>query len=267
MSRGVIVITGSSRGIGKEVAKQLLKLGYSVTINGRNAVRLETTRVELLEISPDILATVCDVSDPQGALFLIKETLSKFGRIDGVINNVGISSRGNLADLDPGVIKRVFESNVFAAIYTTQAAIPYLRTTKGSLVFVSSLAGIHGLPGLSPYSASKSALRSFVESIRIEEFNSGIHAGIVLVGKAAIASDKEVLTSEGTSRLLQFREGKGIQSIPDVAKGIIKTMQKRKYLVTMTPLGKMQYFLQLIAPRWVERIIIRNLHRFEKESQ
>jgi short-subunit dehydrogenase len=111
------------------------------------------------------------------------------------------------------------------------------------------------------------ALRAFAEAIRIEEHEHGVHAGIVLVGKTAVEQDKEVIMEEGSTRLLAPRTGKGIQSMERVAKGIIQAVFRRKNQVTMTPLGKLQWVLQAIAPKLVERIILKNIHRFEEENK
>jgi len=267
MTKGVIIVTGSTRGIGKEVAKQLLKLDYSVVINGRNTKRLHNTLSQLEAISHHLLAVESDVSTPQGAKKLIDSAFQHFGRIDGLVNNVGVSSRGNVSALHPEVIQAVFQSNVFGAIYPTQHALPFLRESKGAIIFVSSVAGIRGLPGLAPYCASKMALRAFVDSLRIEEHPTGVHFGIVMVGKTAVEADKEVITESGQKRLLEERKGKGVQAIPEVARGIVKALVRRKYKITMTGIGKLQAFLQTISPRLVERIIIKNVHRFEEGNK
>lgn len=263
----VIIVTGSSRGIGKSVAKKLLERGYSVVINGRNADRLDRTEKELQEVSKKLLAVVSDVSNIDGAQTLVTETLKKFSRVDALINNVGVSSRGNMTDLNPSVVKTVFESNVYGAINPTIYALPELRKSRGSLVFVSSLAGIRGLPGLAPYSASKMALRAFVESIRIEEHANGVHAGLVLVGQTSVEADKEVITVDGGTRTLAPRKGKNIQTMEEVAHAIIQTMHERKYMKVLTSLGKTQAILQAIAPRLVERIILINLDKFEEGNR
>lgn len=266
-NKGVIIVTGSSRGIGKETARQLLALGFTVVVNGRNPDRLQATYKELQSASQKLLSVACDVSTAEGANTLINLTIEAFGRVDGLVNNVGVSSRGMLADVSPLVVKMVFESNVYGVVFPTQRALPYLRRSKGSVIFISSLAGIHGLPGLSPYCASKMALRAFAESIRIEEHKYGVHSGIVLVGKTAVEPDKEVYDEQGSKRHLAPREGTRIQSMEEVATGIIRALLKRKDRVIMTRLGKLQSLMQRVAPKLLEKIIVRNIHRFEEENK
>ena len=167
----VAVITGSSRGIGKSIALELAKQGAYIVLNGRNQSRLESAKLELSQIHNNIVSYCCDVSEISQSNELIKTAIQHFGKLDILINNVGVSMRGDVADLNPEVFKTVFESNVLGSVYPTIPALKELRKTKGSIVFISSLAGIRGLPFLSAYSSSKMALRGIAESIRIEEKN------------------------------------------------------------------------------------------------
>ena len=163
----VAVITGSSRGIGKAIAIALAKEGAAIVLNGRNEDRLAEAKQAILAIHEHVITVCGDVSTVSEGQRLIDETIKAFGRIDILVNNVGVSMRGKVAELNPEVFQTVFESNVYGTVNPTIPAIPYLRKTKGSIVFISSLAGIRGLPGLSAYCSSKMALRAIAESIRI----------------------------------------------------------------------------------------------------
>ena len=147
----VVVVTGSSRGIGKAIALAFAKEGAFIVLNGRNSERLSETLEELKHVSANVVAVNADVSTEEGAKTLIEAALESFGKITYLINNVGISSRGNLGELDPKVIQAIFESNVYGTIFPTMMALPALRAEKGGVLFISSLAGIRGLPGLGPY--------------------------------------------------------------------------------------------------------------------
>ncbi len=178
----VAVITGSSRGIGKATALALAKRGASVVLNGRDSSRLSAVENEIKLIQPRVISVCCDVSTNEGGRHLISEALKAFGRIDFLVNNVGVSMRGKVRNLDPDVFRATFESNYMSAVCPTIPALEPLRLSKGSLIFVSSLAGIRGLPFISAYCSSKMALRSLAESLRIEEAEHGIHVGLVYVG-------------------------------------------------------------------------------------
>ena len=123
----VAVITGSSRGIGKSIALELAKHGAYIVLNGRNQSRLESAKLELCDSQK---YSYDDVSEISQSNELIKTAVQHFGKLDILINNVGISMRGDVADLNPEVFKTVFESNVFGAVYPTIPAIKNLEKQK-----------------------------------------------------------------------------------------------------------------------------------------
>jgi dehydrogenase/reductase SDR family protein 7B len=263
----VALVTGSSQGIGKAIAIELAKKGSIVVLNGRQQHKLEPLKIEIEQNGGKALAIAADVSLFDEASRLIDETIKKFGRLDFLINNVGISSRGYIAELHPDVLHQVFNSNVNGCLFPTQAALPYLRQQKGSIVFISSLAAIHGLPGLAPYSASKMALQAFAEALRIEEHEYNLHIGILRVAKTAIEHQKQTVGSNGQLQALKSRTNEKVLTMQQVAQDCLQLIQKRRYSNTQTFLGKLNQFLNSISPLIVERILIKNIHRFKDESQ
>lgn len=262
----VVVITGSSRGIGKGLALEFARLGASIVLNGRNQESLAKVESEINKIHNKVYSVCCDISTAEGGKLLIEKTIEKFGKIDVLINNAGISMRGHFSDLDPQVVKKVFETNVLGAANPSIAAIKYLRQTKGSLVFISSLAGIRGLPGTSAYCSSKMALRALAESIRIEESKYQIHVGLIMVAFTENDNNKAVLHADGSTRMLNPRKGKGVQSIESVVEAVITNIKKRKFITVLSFLGKLNYFLQARFPMLVELIIKKNIRKFEERG-
>lgn len=263
----VAVITGSSRGIGKAIAIELAEQGASIVLNGRNQQRLDEAKEAILRIHDRVITVCCDVSDKSASQALIDAAIEAFGRLDVLINNVGVSMRGIVADLNPDVFKSVFESNVLGTVNPTIPAIPHLRKTKGSIIFISSLAGIRGLPGLSAYCSSKMALRAVAESIRLEEHKHRIHVGLIYVGITEIEHNKETIAADGSMKVLKDRSSAKVQTTEQVAKAVLKNIRKRKFITTLTGIGKINKFLQPRIPLLVEKIILRNLHKFEEKSQ
>ncbi|MSP70420.1 MAG: SDR family NAD(P)-dependent oxidoreductase, partial [Bacteroidetes bacterium] len=104
----VAIITGSSRGIGKAIAIEFAKKGIHIVLNGRDAQRLQETENEIKNIHDNVISVCSDVSTIAGGQLLIDECINAFGRIDFLINNVGVSMRGDVADLNPEVFKLVF---------------------------------------------------------------------------------------------------------------------------------------------------------------
>jgi short-subunit dehydrogenase len=263
----VAIVTGSSRGIGSAIAFALGQEGAAVVLNGRDEGRLIEIQEKLIQRGVNTTYYKGDVSDPLHAKALINTALHTFGRIDILINNVGISSRGNLAELQPSVVEEVFRSNVFGTVFPTQAALSELRKTNGSVVFISSLAAIHGLPGLSPYSASKMALTSFVESLRIEEHAHQVHVGLLQVAMTEIVHNKEVVAADGSKQKLEVRQKGKVLSMEEVAQDCLHLIARRRYKKTQTLLGKMNRILNSISPLLVEQILRKNLHKFESNSK
>lgn len=263
----VAVVTGSSRGIGKAIAAELANNGYSVVLNGRDEIRLKETQLDLLSIHSRIVYFCCDVSIPEEAARLIEFSIAEFGRLDVLVNNVGVSMRGNVSELNPKVIQRVFESNVYGTMYPTIPAIPYIRLTKGSIVFISSLAGIRGLPSLSAYCSSKMALRAFAESIRLEEKKHHIHVGLIYVGITSIEHNKETIAADGSMKLLRERPKNKVQSTEQVARIVFRNIKRRKFVSILTGIGRLNKFLQPRFPMLVEQIILRNIHKFQEKSE
>jgi short-subunit dehydrogenase len=207
------------------------------------------------------------VSIAEEAEDMVNQTIKNFGKLDILINNVGVSMRGNVADLNPEVYKTIFESNVLGAINPTIPALKELRKTQGSLVFISSLAGIRGLPYLSAYSSSKMALRAIAESIRIEEKHNDVHVGLILVGVTQIEHNKETISSDGSKIVLKNRDPSKVDSTQRVAKKVINNIQKRKFITTLSPIGKLNKYLQARFPMLVEKIILANLEKFKDKSK
>jgi short-subunit dehydrogenase len=174
--------------------------------------------------------------------------------------------RGNLADLDPAIFKTIFEANVFTTANVTIPAIKHLRNSKGSLVFISSVSGIRGLPYQSVYSAAKMSLRALAESVRIEERDSGFHVGLVYVGFTQNDPDKETISADGSRIPINNRTGRGVMTQRSVAMAVVKSIEKRRFITALSPLGKLTALIQPLFPRLVEMVLIRNIGRFMRHS-
>ena len=253
----VAIITGSSMGIGKATAHLLGSLGAQLVINGRNPDRLAETEKMLRDQGYRVLAIQGDVSKPEDCEQLIEGTIKHYGQLDILINNAGMSSRGFFEELDPRVLKNMTDINILGCVYPTRFAIPYLKKTRGSIVFISSVAGIRGLPETTMYCASKMALTSVAESLKVELSEYKIHVGILYVGITKNEADKQVIGKDGEPIPLKSRENRNASTPEQVARAIVKNIRKRKFKMVLTSLGKLNYFANLLFPRLVDRILIR----------
>jgi short-subunit dehydrogenase len=254
----VVIVTGSSMGIGKEVAKIFAAQHAKVVLNARNAERLNATRNELLESGFDVIAVTGDISSEKDCRMLIETTIQHYGKIDVVINNAGLSMRGRLEELSVDVITLMYGVNVVGPVILSRLAIPYLKENKGSLVFISSIAGLKGLPLISVYSSAKMALTAVADSIRIEHASENLHVGIVYVGYTEIQPGKQAIGSDGKGVFLDERKNIFVSGTIVVARKIVRNVRLRHNKTTIGMIGKTLGILFRFFPRTMEFVTLRS---------
>lgn len=178
--RLVILVTGATSGFGKAAALYLAGLGHKVYGFGRSIA--ETTR----EAGGNLTMIRMDVDDMASVLKAIDEVISAEGRIDVLLAAAGLGISGSVEDVSIAEAKALFETNFFGAIRTAKAVAPYMRKGKsGLIIFVSSIAGLVGLPFQGLYSASKFALEGMAEAMSIELKPFGVDVVIIEPGDFA----------------------------------------------------------------------------------
>lgn len=174
----VIMIAGGSDGLGKEIARLLVK-GNTVVILSPTQEKVEKAADEL-----DCDWAVADVSEWEMNCRVVEEVMEKYQRIDVLINCAGIWLEGELEDNDPAKIKRVLEINTLGTILLTKAVLPQMKKQKAGLIInIISQAGLYQRPGKPVYTASKWALTGFTKSLQQELKGSGVRMSGVYPGK------------------------------------------------------------------------------------
>ncbi len=253
MQKKVVVITGASSGIGKALAEKYAAEGWSLVLGARRIDRLQELQNKLT--GSEVLAIKTDVTQEADCQNLIEKGVEKFGRIDVLINNAGISMRALFNETDLEVMRRVMDVNYWGTVHCTKYALPWLLKVKGSLVGVISVGGYIGLPGRTGYSASKFAVRGFLETVRVENLKSGLHVLISAPGFTASEIRKSALTSNGNSQGETPRNENKMMSAEECAFHIYNAVEKRKRQLVLTFLeGKFTVFLSKFVPRFVERM-------------
>ena len=253
MKNKVVVITGASSGIGRALAKEFASEGARLSLGARRTERLEELRNELP--TTEILIRKTDVSLEDDCRALIEETVSRFGQIDILINNAGISMRALFEDVDLKVIRELMDVNFYGTVYCSKYALPHLLKSKGSLVGVISIAGYVGLPGRTGYSASKFAIRGFLDTVRIENLKKGLHVLVAAPGFTASEVRKVALTNDGTRQGETPRNEDKMMSAEECARHIVRAVKKRKRELILTFVeGKLTVFLGKLFPSLVDRL-------------
>jgi len=204
-----------------------------------------------------------DVKNIDDCKNLIDKTVEKYGKIDVLINNAGISMRAVFEDLDLFVIKELMDTNFYGAVYCTKFALPYLLKQKGTLIGISSISGLTPLPGRTGYSASKHAMEGFLNTLRLENIKKGLNVLIVHPGFTSSNIRNMALDKNGNTQKENPRNEEEMMSAERVAQIIAKATLKRERDLILTHQGKLVVWLHKNFPSITDRII---LHEMAKEQ-
>ena len=259
MKDKVVIITGASSGIGKALVENFAKRKAKIVLAARSIKKLENIGAGLKNKTLDFLIVKTDVSKEDDCRNLIEKTIEKFGKIDILINNAGISMRALFADTDLSVIRKLMDINFYGTVYCSKFALPHLLKSQGSLVGVSSIAGYKGLPGRTGYSASKFAMQGFLEVVRIENMKKGLHVLIACPGFTTSNIRNTALAADGSQQGESPRDEAKMMTSEEVAEKIISAIEKRKERLTLTFQGKMTVLLNKFFPKFMDKMVYNHM--------
>ncbi|MDB5930148.1 MAG: short chain dehydrogenase [Polaromonas sp.] len=265
-----IVITGASDGIGAEMARQLARqhgAEAALVLAARNEALLAQVAGECATHGAQTLVVRTDVSVEADCRRLIDATITRFGRIDALINNAGMSAHALFEDVkaqDLGWYETLMRVNLWGSVWCTHAALPHLKQSRGSIAAVSSLAGLVGVPGRSAYSATKFAMAGFFEVLRAELKSAGVSVTTAYPGVVATRTRHKGFNAAGVAAGVSGLKEEEAMSIEKCARLILNGMHKREREVVMSARGKLGRWLKLIAPGLVERMALAALNNGSK---
>jgi short-subunit dehydrogenase len=250
-----IIITGASRGIGRELALQLAEQGAFLTLAARDMDLLTQVVEQCVKKGGKAIAVNTDITIEDQCKMLILRAHEEYGQIDVLINNAGIADKARfeeLRSLSSG--EMVMRVNFWGSIYCTYYAIPYLKETKGRIVVINSGAGKFPAPTSIFYGASKHALDGFFDSLRPELQTSGVTVTSIYPDWVATGISTRSLGSDGkTTEKVSPHEYNAINA-NKCAKIILKAAGKRKRKTFMSMRQRIGYFLRPLFPNLIDHI-------------
>lgn len=255
----VVLITGAAGGLGAALCRRFASSGARIAALDLDAAKLDAVVAELGAGGAQALALTGDVTEPASCRAAVAATLARFGKLDGLINNAGISHRSLLADTDPEVIRRVMEVNFFGAASLTQAALASIVARRGFIVAVSSVAGFSPLTGRTGYAASKHALHGFFDSLRSEVEADGV--GVTMVCPSFIRTGIGAAATDGNGMPVSSpRITTGGESTPEeVADRVFDAVAAGRKLLLPDATARKAWWLSRLAPELYAMIMKRRV--------
>ncbi len=256
-----VVITGASSGIGRALAYELASHGARVVLGARHEEQLSEIAEELKRRGAEVAYCVTDVTREEDCRRLIETAAERFGRIDVLICNAGISMRALFDEVNLDVLRRLMDVNFWGTVYCTKYALPYLQAARGTVVGVSSVAGLHGLPGRTGYSASKYAMTGFLDTVRIENRKKGLHVMVACPGFTATNVRFSALTADGSQQGATPRKEEQMMTAEEVAHRIARGIMRRRRLLLMEFEGRATHFIKKFSPRFLDMMFYKVMAR------
>lgn len=209
----VVIVTGSSRGIGRAIAAAFAREGCHLILNGRHAKDLESAAAAMTGGPGTLDAVVADVATPEGAQRLVNETVARWGTVHVLVNNTGgIGRLGTFAELTDQEWLDVFNLNVMSAVRVTRAVLPYMQKQKwGRIINISSESGTQPDPVMPHYNASKAAITNFTKSLAKAYAQDNILVNTVSPSLIRTELVAEMFAAEAKARGISVDEAEKLQ--------------------------------------------------------
>jgi dehydrogenase/reductase SDR family protein 7B len=251
----IIWITGAGSGIGKALALAYNKDNNTIILSGRKESQLN----EVAAILKSSYVLPLDVTDELIIQNAVKQVDSKFGKVDVLINNAGVSQRALVSETNNEVGRQLMEVNFFGSIHLTKAVLPLMqKSNAGSIVAMSSAAGKFGFPLRSYYAASKHALHGWYEALGLELKDTNIHVMIVCPGRIKTNISKNALIGNGEVHAeMDPGQESGI-SVEKCASAILRGIRNKKHEIYIGGSEVLMIYFKRYAP-WLFRFIAKRV--------
>jgi NAD(P)-dependent dehydrogenase (short-subunit alcohol dehydrogenase family) len=253
-----VLITGASTGIGRALALALARAGAQLALTARDPGRLEAAARDCAALGATVLAVPGDVTRIADCRASVARTLERFGRLDALVNNAGLTLWSRFDALtELAVLERVLAVNYLGAAWMTAASLAALKESRGLIVAVASVAGLTGVPERTGYAAAKHAMVGFFESLRIELAECGV--GVTIIAPDFVVSElhKGALGPDGRALGVSPMDEAHIMTSEQCARLIAGAMRRRQRLLITSGRGRLARWARLVAPALVDAMAAR----------
>lgn len=252
----VVIITGASSGIGRQLAFDLAKWGSWLVLAARSLEKLNELVGECTKLGSRSIAVQTDVSDEAQCKALIDAAIAEFGRIDILINNAGVTARNRFDRMQVlWPIEKVMQVNYLGSVYCTYYALPHLKKSKGQLAAVSSMSGKLGVPNRTSYSASKFAIAGFFESLRVELAGTGVSVTVLYPDFVETGARMVSFGPDGNIINIERKRAGKVMGVNEASEIMLRAIAGRKREAILSTRGKFIPLLKIIFPNLVDRLV------------
>lgn len=257
----VVAITGAAGGLGRALCRAFGRRGARIVALDCDAPGLERLEREFAEANIEAKAYQCDVTRGDSCRDTFAKIEERYGGIDVLINNAGISHRSLFANTDPDVIRRVMEVNFFGALNCTHAALPALLARRGLVIAISSVAGFAPLVARTGYAASKHALHGLFDTLRAELTPKGV--GVLVVCPSFIRTGMAAahLAGDGAAARHERAVVGSMLDPEEVAERIAAAAEQDRRFLPVGRIAWTSWWVSRLAPRLYERLMLRKMAR------
>jgi NAD(P)-dependent dehydrogenase (short-subunit alcohol dehydrogenase family) len=253
----IALITGGSSGIGRATALRLAGHGSKVAVAARRPEALEEVVREAAARGGEALAVPTDVTDPEQCRATVEATVARFGQLDILICSAGLSMRTYFAGSDLAAMERVVRVNFLGTLYATHFSLPHIRQSRGSLVALSSLTGLRGVPSYAVYGATKFAVQGLYDSLRLELARDGVHVGVMAPGFVDTPLRDHVLGPDGQPWANPPPPPFRVWPVEKCVDRIVRLLVKRRAQSNLPPFMGPLFWLDELVGRLIGNAILR----------
>jgi short-subunit dehydrogenase len=258
----VVVLTGASVGIGRALALRLSRQRPRLVLAARDEPRLQEVAEECRAAGAEALVARTDVSVQEECRTLVERSLARYGRIDALVLNAGMSMWARFDEVDDlSIFESLMRVNYLGCVWLAHFALAELKRSRGQIVAIASLAGLTGVPTRTGYAASKHALIGFCDSLRIELEGTGVDVTVVAPDFVVSEIHRRSLGADGQPLGESPMQESKIMTAEECALMIERAMEGRKRLVLGSLRGKLGRWARLVAPSVIDRVARRAVEK------